>query len=52
MDTTNKTAGRMQRRKNPEQAFTVGENGSEGWILESVASSHMCPFQDEYVEIR
>nr|CCA27886.1 putative polyprotein [Albugo laibachii Nc14] len=42
----------LDRKKNIEQAFTVGEYGIEGWLLDSGASSHMCPFQDEFVEIR
>lgn len=40
------------KKKNSEQAFTVSEHGSEGWLLDSGASSHMCPFQDDFMEIR
>lgn len=30
----------------------MSENGTDGWLLDSGASSHMCTFQDEFVEIR
>ena len=40
------------KKKSSEQAFTVSEHGSGGWLLDSGASSHMCPFQDEFVDIR
>lgn len=30
----------------------MGEHGSEGWLLDSGASSHMCPFKKRFVEIR
>nr|CCA24076.1 putative polyprotein [Albugo laibachii Nc14] len=40
------------RKMNIEQAFTVGEYGTEGWLLDSGGSSHVCPFQDEFMEVR
>uniref|UniRef100_A0AAV1V209 Polyprotein n=1 Tax=Peronospora matthiolae TaxID=2874970 RepID=A0AAV1V209_9STRA len=40
------------KKKSSEQAFTVGEQCSDGWLLDSGASSHMCPFQDDFAEIR
>ena len=30
----------------------MGEHGSEGWLLDNGASMHICPFKDEFVEIR
>ena len=41
-----------ENKKNSEQAFTVVEHGSEGWLLDSGASSRMCLTQDEVVTIR
>ena len=35
-----------------EQAFTVCEDMAEGWLLDSGASSHMCPFKEEFSELR
>nr|CCA26539.1 putative polyprotein [Albugo laibachii Nc14] len=35
-----------------EQAFTVCEDMVEGWLLDSGASSHMCPFKEAFSEIR
>ena len=40
------------KKKSSEQAFTVSEVGCEGWLLDSGASSHMCPFKNDFVELR
>ena len=41
-----------KRRSSKEQAFTVSEHYTDGWVLDSGASSHMCPIQDEFSDIR
>ena len=30
----------------------MSEQEAEGWLHDSGASSHMCPFKDEFVKIR
>ena len=40
------------RKQNGEQEFTVSEQEAEGWLHDSGASSHMCPFKGEFVRIR
>ena len=40
-----------EKKQNGEQAFTVSEQDAEEWLLDSGASSHMCPFENEFVEV-
>ena len=35
-----------------EQPSTVCEDMAEGWLLYSGASGHMCPFKEEFSELR
>ncbi|CEG41686.1 polyprotein [Plasmopara halstedii] len=44
--------GKNDNKKQDEQAFMGCERGSDGWLLDSGATSHMCPFQDEFDDIR
>nr|CCA18130.1 putative polyprotein [Albugo laibachii Nc14] len=38
--------------QNAEKAFTYSNGSHGGWILDNGASSHMCPFQEEFADIR
>ena len=42
---------KYEKKQNGEQAFTVIEHDAEGWLLDGSASSHMCPFENEFVDI-
>ena len=39
------------KKQNGEEAFTVSNKATEGWLLDSGASSHMCPYKNEFMEI-
>ena len=41
-----------KKRSIKEQSFTVSEHYTDCWVLDSGASSHMCPIQDEFSDIR
>ncbi|KAI9906146.1 hypothetical protein PsorP6_013784 [Peronosclerospora sorghi] len=43
--------GQDKKTRPDELAFTVSNQRSEGWLLDSGASSHMCPRKNEFAEL-
>ncbi|KAI9919778.1 hypothetical protein PsorP6_017631 [Peronosclerospora sorghi] len=43
--------GQDKKTRSDKLASTVSDQNSEGWLLDSVESSHMCPRKNEFAEL-